>query len=346
MAASSVGRGVGRDNRARRAFAWIAATAVLLALLLTGAWYYLADRLDEAVGTAIARAAGEGVTLTCGNRQVFGYPFRLGLRCDRLGIDAPGKLDAAAGALRTAGQIYDPTRVVAELGGPLALQTPNGPPLHVDWTLARASAHFWTQGLDRFAVVLDNPVVGIGRPAADGGGVAASDHLEVHARRNGGDLDLSVTDAGIRALAPDLSRLPRFDAALDATVDGAATWLSGQVPGETLGQALAGRTGTLRVLRLALAGIPDAASDLSGPFRIGGDGLVSGEFTLAVTDPQKIAGLLAAISPRSAGLAGSIASGIALAGKSENGRTVIRITVAEGDASVGFIPLGRIPPLR
>ena len=97
---------------------------------------------------------------------------------------------------------------------------------------------------------------------------------------------------------------------------------------------------------MALPGQPSPASaDFSGPFQVDNDGVISGDFTLAVTDPQKIAGLVAALSPRSAGIAGSIASGIAFAGRTENGRTVIHLTVTGGKAALGVIPLGRIPPL-
>lgn len=344
MSASSTGP----DRKARRAFAWIATVAIVLALILSGAWYYLASRLDAAVRNAIAAAAGRGITIVCPNQHVFGYPFRLGLHCDSFALDAPaGGLHAAGGILRTAAQLYRPNRVVAELGAPLAVSTPDGARFDLDWTLAQASAAFWTAGLDHFALVLDKPVLAVA--AADGASakIAGSDHLEVHARRNGDDLDFAMTDTGIRALVPELSQAPLFDAAIDATIDGAADWLSGELPGQTLREALAGKSGTLRALKVALPGVPSPASaDFSGPFRVDREGVISGDFTLAVTDPRTIAGLVAALSPRAAGIAGSIASGIAFAGRTENGRTVIRLTVAEGKASLGIIPLGRIPPLR
>ena len=344
MAASSAGS----DTKARRAFVWIAITAVLLALILTGAWYYLAGRLDETVRTAIARAGQQGIAVTCADQEVFGYPFRLGLHCDRLGIDAPRqRFRATGGALRTAAQIYQPTRVVAELDGPLVLEPQDGRPFDLDWTLAQASAQFWTSGLDRFALVMNDPVVGLALPGGPSDKMARSDHLEVHARRNGDDLDFAVSDTGVKALVPELSQLPLFDTAFDVTVNGAADWLSGKLPERTLGEAMAGRTGTIRTLRVALAGAPGAGgADLSGSFSVGETGLVSGDFTFAVTDPQKIAALVSAISPKLAGIAGSVASGIAFAGRTEDGRTVIRLGVADGNASIGVIPLGRIPPLR
>jgi hypothetical protein len=332
---------------ARRAFAWIVVVVVVLAAALTGAWYYLANRLDIAVRAGIETAGGQGVGITCDNRAVFGYPFRLGLRCDALHVNAPAKdLRADGGELRTAAQIYQPNKVIAELDGPLMIDAPAAPPLDIRWRLAQASMTFWTEGLDHFALVLQEPVVALSEPAGGSRALVQSDHVEVHARRREGSLDLAVTDRGVRVLGPALETLPVFDASLDLTVDGAADWLSGRRIGTTPGEALAGRSGTLRSLRLALTGDGGGSAEVSGPFRFADDHTVSGQFDIVVTDPGAIAALVAEIAPQAAPIAGSIASGIAFAGKTENGRTTIRITVTDGQAMLGVIPLGALPPLR
>ena len=77
MATSSGGPG-----KAGRAYLWIIAIVVLLAAGLSGAWYYLANQLDTRVARVIEDARARGTAIDCANQTVFGYPFRLGLRCD------------------------------------------------------------------------------------------------------------------------------------------------------------------------------------------------------------------------------------------------------------------------
>lgn len=348
-------------SRSRKAFVWIAAVAILLAAALSGAWYYLAGRLDAAAGEILRQAESQGVLVSCDDREVFGYPFRLGLRCAALGLDdAANGTRATAGALRTAGQIYDPTRFVAELDGPLLIDTAGSPPLDLRWGLAQASAHLWTEGLDRFALVVDAPEIALAEPAAGRRPLARSDRIELHLRRRGEALDVAASDAGISLLEPALAGVPRFDVSADATIEGAAGWLGGAAVGETLGQALAGRSGTIRALRIGLAapsaadglaaraGAPAglASAELSGPFQVSDDGSISGNFQIALSDPAGIAGLVGSLDPRLAGTASTVASAVGMAGRQVDGRTVIDITVRDGDAALGFIPLGTIPPLR
>ncbi|KQT53971.1 MULTISPECIES: DUF2125 domain-containing protein [unclassified Aureimonas] len=353
-------------RRGRNAFVWIAVVAILLFAALSGAWFYLAGKLDAAVSDGLRQAESQGVLVSCDNREVFGYPFRLGIRCGAVGLDeAATGTKATAGGLRTAGQIYDPTRFVAELDGPLVVDTAETPPLDLRWRLAQASAHLWTQGLDRFALVVEAPEIALAEPAADRRPIARSDHIELHLRRNGEALDVAVSDANIQLLEPALAAVPRFDVAADATIDGAAGWLGGEAVGETLGQALAGRNGTIRALRIGLAGsgasagaapasaassagVPPvlASAEVSGPFQIAPDGTISGDFQIALSDPAGIADLVGALNPRLAGTARTIASAVGIAGRPVDGRTVIDIAVRDGRAALGFIPLGSIPPVR
>lgn len=339
-------------RKTRRAFVWIAIVAVTLAALLTVAWYVLAGRLDAAVRQSVSRMADRGVVTDCADQAVFGYPFRLGLSCARVAVDAPGAgLRASGGALKTAAQIYRPNQVVAELAGPLAIDAAGFPPMEMRWSLAQASASFWTQGLDRVSLAIDEPVIALGETSALVP-LARSERLETHARRREDSLDLAVVDRGVKLLAPSLASLPTFDVGADATIDDAAGWLSGTAAGLTLGEALAGKSGTIRSLRVAIAGGEAAATqeasgsvDVSGPFSIDAQRQVSGQFDLVVSDAPAIAALVSALAPDLAGIAGSVASGIAFAGRTENGRTTVRIDVDQGNASLGVIPLGSIPPL-
>lgn len=331
------------SGSARKAYLWIIVVAVGLFVALSAAWYFLAAQLDTRVGAAIEEAGAEGVEIGCPNRAVVGYPFRLGLRCDALTLDPRGDgLRLTAGALRTAAQIYRPNRVVSELDSPLILDAPDVPPLDLRWQLAQASASFWTEGLDRFSLVVEAPDVALAQPAADRLPLATAEHMELHVRRRDGDLDLAFTDRGIRIVAPELPTLPVFDVALDATVIGAADWLDGSARG-TPREALAGRETTLRALSIDLG---DAGAELSGTFRFDAEGQLSGDFDLALIDPEQIARLVAEALPEIASTANSVAAALNFIGREEAGRTVIGIVVRDGIVAAGVIPIGVIPPLE
>lgn len=339
----------GRERRrSRRAFIWIGAIVVILFAILTGAWYFLAGKLDAVSANLIAQAGTQGVAIDCRNRAVFGYPFRLGIRCDSVSVDNPdARFRFTSGGLRTAGQIYDPTRIVAELDAPVRVEAPGQAPISFQWGLAQASAHFWTYGVDRFALVLDQPTMS--GPGANAAPLFRSDHVEVHARRRDAALDFAFSDTALTAALPQLAGLPPLDLAADVTVEGAADWLSGKLAGGSLGSALRGHTGTIRTLSIALPAANGAAASgaaVSGPFSVSPDGLVSGDFDVSVADPEGLAAVVARLAPQAAGIASTAAATIGFAGRAENGRSVVRVSVKDGRASIGMIPLGLIPPLR
>lgn len=328
-----------------RPFVWIVVVALLLAAVLSGAWYYLAGQLDRAVRAGIETAGGEGVRIGCENQAVFGYPFRLGLRCDALDIDAPAKdFRADGGALRTAAQIYQPNRVVAELDGPLNVTAAGMPPFEVSWTLAQSSTSFWTEGLDHFALVLDAPKIALHQPAGARQPLVQSERVEVHARRRDQALDLAVSDTAVKLLAPDLAAVPVFDVAADLTVEGAANWLAGRREGRTLGEALAGKSGEIRSLRIALAGAAGSVA-VSGPFSVDADRRISGDFAVAVENAEGVIATVSTVVPQLASLAGTIGSALGFLGRTENGRTTIALAVRSGEASLGIIRW-KIPPLE
>lgn len=331
-------------RRARRALLGVVVIIIALAVGLTGAWYYLAGRLDAEVDRAIEQARQRGTDIACPNREVFGYPFRIGIRCDAVTVDGESNaLRASAGALRTAAQIYRPNRVVAELDGPLLLDAGTVPPLDIRWSLAQASATFWTEGLDRFSLVSDAPVLALVQPANGRRPLAEARHTEAHARSRDGNLDIfGVIDSG-KLVMPEAPDLPPLNATIDATIDDAANWLTGNARGQTARELLAGRDVALRSLLIEMG---SANAELSGEFAFNDSGRLNGTFELAVADPDEIAKLVGTVAPDLASIAGAIASVVPMAGRQIDGRTVIEMRAKDGILSAGIFPIGRIPELR
>jgi hypothetical protein len=337
-----------KRSGAMRVFVWVGALVLILAVVGTAAWFYLARELDARVSSALDAAAGGGTTINCPNREVFGYPFRIGLHCDSIAVEsASSGIKASAGALRTAAQIYDPTRIVGELDGPLLVDAPNLPPLEMTWELAQASTNLFTQGLMRMSLAVDQPALAI--RSADGGAAQAplltSQRLEIHLARNGETLLAALSDDGVAGQLPNGVALPSLNVLADVSVDSAGDWLVRGVPGGRLDEALRGRSGQLRNVSFAFADNVPGSVALSGPFQIAADGRISGDFRLAVADADRIAGAVNALVPGLGGVMQAVAGAITFAGRQENGTSVIDVQVRNGEMRLGFIPLGRLPPI-
>ncbi|MBO0902469.1 DUF2125 domain-containing protein [Jiella sonneratiae] len=332
-------------SRARRGLIGVAVVAVLLAAGLSGAWFYLAGRLDGELTRAIEQARARGTTVECPDREVFGFPFRIGFRCDSLSVveTRHRQIKASAGAIRTAAQIYRPNRIVGELDGPLRLSGADLPPLDFRWSLAQASATFWTAGLDHFSIVTDDPKVALAAAGGDGQPVMDAGHTEVHARRRDGNLDVFTLMKGGRLVFSGAPDLPALDASTDLTIDGAADWLSGAATGLTGRELFAGRHVSLRSLLLEM---DTANAELSGDFSFDEEGRVSGKFELAIAEPKRIADFVTVVLPKLRDVAAAIASALPMAGRRSDGRTVIELRAKNGILAAGIFPIGKLPSLE
>ena len=128
-----------KPNYGRRIL-WLGVFAVLLVAGYSAGWFYLAGLLEARAKATIARAErrrrdGRMRQPGCARLSV---PARHLLRPRRLCRCRRG-VGFSAGGFRSAGQIYDPMRFVAELDGPATLDTPRNGSLKLDWERLRAS---------------------------------------------------------------------------------------------------------------------------------------------------------------------------------------------------------------
>ena len=202
-----------------RRILWLGVFVVILFGGYSAGWFYLADQLVTRAKAAIADANRDGTTVECDNPVVRGFPFRLGVYCDRVAYaNATEAVGLTAGNLRTAGQIYDPMRFVAELDGPAMIATPANGSLKIDWEKLRASVR-WARPLPERVSVEGG---GVEATTATGTPLATVGAFEAHMRPNGQDLDLASSFQEL-ALDPALvegRKLPAFSGESDLTIDG------------------------------------------------------------------------------------------------------------------------------
>ncbi|WEX76818.1 DUF2125 domain-containing protein [Sinorhizobium numidicum] len=324
-----------------RKFRWLAIGIVLAIGLYSGGWYLAADQLEKRVTSYLTEKQTAGFGGECTDLEVRGFPFRIGLFCDKIRLDDT-RLGASAsfGALRTAAQVYQPGRAVIELDGPAEVRVSPDVSISADWTLLHASLAATMSGIDRTSLAYDNLTGTVRAPLiGDSLGFGAA-HGEVHLRKNGTDVDaaLSVDKLDLRPhQGPSFA--PPVDIAADLTVVDQAEWLqaSGFSP-----QMLRGTKGELRQLSLdAGAGM---SLKLKGPFSVDDQGLISGEFSLTMTDIVAWRENLVKAVPEETDLINDIANMLTALAGGKNEATV-KLNVRDGTAFLAFIPIGVLPAL-
>ena len=321
-----------KPNYSRRFF-WLAAFVVVLFGGYSVGWFYLANVVETQTKAAIAGVNRDGVTAECVNAVARGYPFRIGLFCDRVAFtDSDEGIALSAGGFRSAGQIYDPKRLVAELDGPARIDLPQSSPLALDWDGLRASVRLAQPVPERIS--LEGTT--LKASMASGEPLATIGAFEAHMRPNGEDLDLAGSFAGlaIEQSLLDGRKLPSLSSQSDLTLNNGVE---------------AGRLGRAEPARPIGNDQDPDGFDRSRDRASGQRAVLDREGRPArrrpesrrCATPRAFRRVLADAFPESRERIVSSFSGLAALG----GAPTLPLKVVKGKASLGFIPLGEIPPL-
>jgi len=322
-----------------RKLIWLAIAVVLVGALYTGAWFYAASWLKDRAMRELA-ASEQGLhSASCSNLTVRGFPFRIGVFCDAVGIDdrATG-LSASFGAVRSAAQVYRPGHAVIELDGPAQVRVTPDLVVDANWDLLHASAVAWTDGLDRASVAYDGLKGKLNVASKDLSIGLAAAHGEKHVRRSGEALDVA---ASLDALVLELGGkvLPPLNVAVDLTIADGGRWISTEGPPPNLPL---GTSAELRGLSLDLGN--GNKITLSGPVRVDDEGYVSGSLDLAIEGVTAWRDRVSEVFPEAAETAQRVAGAIkGLSGGKD--RASVKVNIRQGTVYLGLFPVAEIPPL-
>ncbi|MDP3897146.1 MAG: DUF2125 domain-containing protein [Mesorhizobium sp.] len=315
-----------------RRFAWLAGGIVAAIGIYTGAWFYVAGRLEAEVEAVLARARDGGAEAACANAEARGYPFRIGIFCDKVAYrDAAAGLSLDGSGLRNAAQIYQPTRIVGELDT-IALLLGDGS----GFGFAAKDIRYSTRTSDPLPerVSVTGQALVASQSRAGEGPVTLADAAagEAHLRREGADLDFALNFDALqwRIVPAGGEMLPPLDGAADMRLTDGVAFLADQPT------SLRGASGEIRQ---ASVGTEGTGASIAGPFTVGADGLLDATLTLSIRNPQAFSMLLAASFPQIRPQVDQTAALIAALG--DNPR--LPLSVSKGVVRMGFLTLGRIP---
>ncbi|MEK1850816.1 MAG: DUF2125 domain-containing protein [Phyllobacterium sp.] len=327
----------------RRLLKYLGGGIVLLGVLYTGGWYYLANELESRVATNIAAFKEKGIDATCENARANGYPLRVGLDCTKVGWADPAKnLSITAGTFRSAAQIYDPLQIVSRIDGPAAIDVPGIIPLDAKWDNLTSSIRLDRPLPRQISIQGSNVIVNQRNAAAGDAPMAVVQGGELHFVANEPQMDvaLSFNKLKIADNLIDNRSLPQLTGAADVQLANGFALLGKPERDLTV---LRGQSGTLRKIDVAF----DDGSGIAvtGPFSIADDGRISGDFKVTMRNPEGVAKALQGIFPEAGNTISSVLQAMAFVPKDETGAPTLPITVKNGKMSVGFINIGRLPSL-
>jgi hypothetical protein len=268
------------------------AVVVLLAAGWTGFWFYAAARAESEFAAWRAREAANGREVSCASESIAGFPFRIELRCAAPAVNLRrAQASLQAKDMLAAVQIYQPTLMIAEFGGPLTISDETrGARYALGWSLAQASA----RGLprpERISLVLDKPTLG----RLDAEQLARADHAELHVRPAPRlPQDPPAIDVSLDLVKALLVGVPQIaNAPIDADIAGTLHGLGDLAP-RPLPQVLRELAAAHGRLEIAKARIQqgDILGTGSGTLRLTERGALDGELTLTVAGIDRLMALL------------------------------------------------------
>lgn len=218
-------RPVGEPVRRRRWPVLVSAAIVIVLAIAWGwLWYYAASIADRTMAGWIDREAAAGRIYSCGAQSIGGFPLGLTVRCTNAAAQIRNTVppyDMKAGDVSFSAEVYQPTRLVGNIVGPLSLAKAGQPPiLAANWTRARVGVSGIPPYPETVFADLDSPRV----DRIDTGGNETwfqAKRADLHGRvLSGSPRNHPVIETTLHLIAATAPLLhPLFTAAVDVDAD-------------------------------------------------------------------------------------------------------------------------------
>ncbi|MBL4893082.1 MAG: DUF2125 domain-containing protein [Rhizobiaceae bacterium] len=309
----------------------------------TGLWYYSAGKLEAEALEVQQILHANGQIIACDNLQVRGYPFRIGIFCDAIGIENKNtQQKLTSGALRTAAQIYDPGKFVVEFDGPAQFSDVMLGIFKINWQFLRASMRTKLGGIEHTSVAGHALTIGHEKSTSP---LLMAETLEFHVRKLGkNNLDVAIGSRNL-SLTTNLISTDTLSKPFNLVVELTANDLFEEVHTNQIRTSYFqknGGSGSLNAFKLKT--INGGILEIKGPLSVDTRGRLSGILDISVTKLGQLFEFFRVFFPNSNADLEQIELAVKLF-SAGNATTKLQIQIEDGKVRVGLISLGRIPPL-
>jgi len=332
----------------RRRFILLICAIALVIAGWSGAWFFGRSVLAEELDTQLQVLKTNGLELSCSDLAIAGYPFRYEVYCRDLASNDRYGTKGSLQGLNAVALIYNPWHIIFEAKSPASIIEPLGGLLgEMRWDTARASVKFSSTALGAFDAVLSKPEAAFENPVSRG--LFAAEKAEFHLRNT--PETANTVDGFVSIDAMQLKSLPEFGGLIDMRAHVQLTGGSALLAGANLARLVQQHNGSLPV-RLVLfeTVLGDSHVNAAGDLLINGDGTVSANINLTIGNADGLLDLIKPLFPpqdNSFSIVSSVVQSLKGAESEVDGVPSITLPVAidQGLIRIGFLTLGRIPPL-
>ncbi len=310
----------------------------------TGAWFFVRHMVADGLDKAVADLAGQGVAVTCPERSLTGWPFRISVGCVKPVLRLADGTTVEASRLEAIGVVDDPQLVIAALESPVTVTLPDGSAGEARFASLKASIRTLDGKVTRVSVAGEGLVVE-GGPAGLTYGRLNAERGELHVRQaeNPADLDVALTLVRASATMGQTEVLP---AAADAGIAAVVRQVALIGPGPEKMTAWSSAGGEIGLSQAALS-VGDTRIEASGTGTVAGDGQAKATLTATATGINWLTDQAKAGKPLPPALAalGSAFLLIGRSGEGEGNPRILDVVVENGAVSANGLPLGAVPPV-
>lgn len=329
-----------RSSRMGKFFKWVIAIVVIIAVVYSLGWFFVARTVKARIFSLLEGSSKQDITVSCQDLSYKGYPLNFGFVCDQMHLrdratntvfDTP-KLTAGAA-------VYAPWTVMADIEGPANLTRDNGSLVRSEWENLSTKMIYGDKAPELLSGELSNLTTRFSAHAGQQGVLTVEDGKAL-VRQEDGNLDVavSVTNAVLRP-RNDAEAMDPISFDLVATVEKGISLLDGPLRADKL----RGKSGVLNNVTLVV-GDNNSHVSVAGPFSFDNQGYLTGNFNLELAGVDLIAQAIKIGVPESANVVDTMAT---LVRNFSAGQKVFKLSVGvdRGRARIGFIPIGKIPPI-
>lgn len=337
--------------RTARRFKIVIGVAVVLVLAWTALWYVGRHYAETGLASASAKLTADGGSLDCGAERTHGFPFRLTMDCAPFTVNLPAhSLSFALPGAEAITLLYNPGHAIAAAKGPLTLAGPEGLAVTANWKSLESSVNLGVSKLKRFSLAGDAIAATITAPShPDLPSAVAATHAELHLTQEdqADALGIWVSSDGLTESHPDQPTLPPANLRIHVILPGALQGYRSRPQEWLAAWEAAGRKIAIDTVGIEIGGF---AAMTTGALTVDDSGLISGALTVRVDQMEKLPALVEMLRPgkgeevaKIIGPLGMMMKPVTIDGKTWR---EVRLSINKGRVGVGFIPLGKIPPLK